>query len=181
MTEEMASAFAQAELAKEAYQQNRIEDAIQGFMAAHQAYLRSEDLAKAAEMANNLCVALLKARRPDEALSLVEGTPQIFLDLGDEHSAAMAYGNFASALEACGRLEEAETALEEASRRFRQLNQDEYFLDTQKALSQLRLRQGRTMEAMLAMQAGLEKQGRMSLKYRMLRSLLNIPSRLLRR
>lgn len=181
MKKETNSPSKLANMAKLAYEQDRIEDAIQGFRAAREIYMQNQEFAKAAEMANNLCVVLLKDGQADEALSIVEGTPQIFLDLGNEVLAAMAYGNLASALEACGKLSEAESALEEAAKRFHQLDQKEYYLDTQKALSQLRLRQGRTFEAMLAMQAGLEKQSRLNIGHRILRGLLNIPARLLGR
>jgi tetratricopeptide (TPR) repeat protein len=170
-----------ADKAMQAYKQNRIKDAIVGFSEAREIYLQNQEFSKAAEMANSLCVALLKDGRADEAFTVVEGTPQIFLDLGEEVSAAMAYGNLASALEACGKLSEAESALEEAARRFQQLGQKEYYLDTQRALSQLRLRQARPLEALSAMQAGLEKQSRLNIGHRILRSLLSIPGRLLNR
>jgi tetratricopeptide (TPR) repeat protein len=168
-------------LAQKAYQEDRLEDAIRDFKAAQEAFLEANDVPRAAEMANNLCVALLKSGSPQDALQTVQGTPQIFLEHGDEKAAAIAYGNLASALGACGDLEAAENAMREAVERFRALGEKENLLHAQRTLSQIQLRQGRTLEALISMQAGLENQSKLSMKYRILRRLLDIPARLLNR
>ncbi len=167
--------------ANKAYRQNRLEEAIQSFAAAREAYNQAGDTLKSAEMANNLSVALLNADRAEESLQAVEGTPEIFLEAGDEFRAAMAFGNLASALEACDDIEEAEAALQRAIEIFRDLGENENLLYTTQALSQLQLRQGRAMEALSTMQGGLENQSKLSPKHRILRSLLDIPSRFLGR
>jgi tetratricopeptide (TPR) repeat protein len=170
-----------SEQAQQAYQENRLDDAIMAFQAAHEAYLENNNAVLAAEMANNLCVVLLKAKRPEEALKVVQGTAEIFLENGDEKAAGMAFGNLASALEACGNLEAAEDALRQAAERFQALGEDDLLLYTQRSLSQLQLRQGRTLEALSSMQSGLEGQKKLSLKNRILQKLFRIPSRLLNR
>lgn len=181
MTIESNSPATLTKLAQQAYQENRLEDAAELFKSAHTAYLECQDALTAAETANNLSVVLLKLKRSEEALSTVKGTPEIFLEAGDEKSAALAYGNVASALEACGELAEAEIALREAAERFRSLDDKEHLLYTQRSLSQLQLRQGRTYEALGSMQSGLEDQKKLGIKYRILRRLLEIPTRLFNR
>ncbi|OGO15616.1 MAG: hypothetical protein A2Z14_09970 [Chloroflexi bacterium RBG_16_48_8] len=181
MTIESTTPSALSRQARQAYQEKRLEDAILKFDAAKKLYIQENNVLLAAEMANNLCVVLLKADRPDEALKSVEGTPDLFLENGDEKAAAMAYGNLASALEACGNFKEAEVALQQASDRFQSLGEEDLLLHTQRSLSQLQLRQGRAFEALSSMQSGLEHQKKPGLKNRFLRSLFKIPYRLLNR
>jgi tetratricopeptide (TPR) repeat protein len=165
--------------AQAAYQEDRLEDAIRDFKAAQEAFLEDGDQQRAAEMANNLCVVFLKSEAAEEALQTVMGTPEIFLEHDDEKAAATAYGNLASAYQACGDLVAAESALRESIERFRSLGEKENLLHAQRMLSQIQLRQGRTLEALGSMQAGLENQDKLSMKYRFLRRLLDIPARLL--
>ena len=181
MTIEPKSPTTISEIAQQAYQENRLEDAVEHFRSAHAAYLQAHDPVGAAEMSNNLSVVLLKLGRSEEALNLVKGTPEIFLEAGDEKATAMAFGNLASALEACNELAEAESALREAAERFRSLDDKEHLLHTQRSLSQLQLRQGRTFEALGSMQSGLEDQKKLGMRYRILRRLLEIPARFLNR
>jgi len=181
VTIEPKSPITLSEIAQLAYQENRLEDAVEYFKSAHDAYLETQDHLGAAEMSNNLSVVLLKLGRSEEALKSVKGTPEIFLEAGDEKAAAMAYGNLASALEDCDELAEAESALREAAERFRSLDDKEHLLYTQRSLSQLHLRQGRTFEALGSMQSGLEDQKKLGIRYRILRRLLKIPARFLNR
>jgi tetratricopeptide (TPR) repeat protein len=181
VTTESNSPTSLTKLAQQAYQENRLEDAAEFFQSAHAAFLETQDPLGAAESSNNLSVVLLKLGQTEEALNIVKGTPEIFLEAGDEKSAAMAYGNLASAFEACGELEEAEAALREAAERFRALDDKELLLYTQRSLSQLQLRQGRTFEALGSMQSGLEDQKKLGVRYRFLRRLLKIPARFLNR
>ena len=81
-----------------ACREGRLEDAIDGFAAARQAFLAKGNLEKEAEMASNLSVALLQADQPQEALEAIKDVPTVFLDLGDMDRAALAYGNLGSAL-----------------------------------------------------------------------------------
>jgi tetratricopeptide (TPR) repeat protein len=135
----------------------------------------------AAEMRNNLSVALLQASRFDQALQAVEGTPQIFLEAEDTHRAAMSFGNLASALEATGDLQAAEHSLQSAIQLFQETGDKENLMHSAKALSQVQLRMGKPLEAVSSMQGGLAGQSKLSLKNRVLRSILNLPSRIMGR
>jgi len=165
--------------ALEAYRNGQIEQALAGFEAARQAFAGRGDRAKAAEMANDLCVAFLKAGRASEALAAVSETPETFLALGDAQRAAQAHGNLGSALEACGNLAEAEAAYRQACDRFAALGDRESEALTWRALSQVQLRLGRPMEAIATMQSSLKARPRATRTERLLRRILDLPLRLL--
>jgi tetratricopeptide (TPR) repeat protein len=164
-----------------AYQEGRLEDGIEGFKAACQAYHAQGDEGKTAEMANNLSVALLQAKRPQEALKALEGTTEVFLRLGDKHRAAQAFGNHGAALEACGDIADAEVAYRQAADLFSNLGDVENRDYTLQALSRLQLRLGKPLEAITTMQTSLETKQRPGMRDRLLRRLLRLPYRLLGR
>ena len=181
MSESQSSPSDIAQIAKSAFEQGDFEAAVNGFTAARDEYHQAGELLMATEMANNLSVALLQLGRPEESLAQVRGTPQVFLEAEDTNRAATALGNLASALEATGDLEGAESALEESIRLFKEVGEKDHLLHAARALSQLQLRRGQPLEAVSSMQTGLEGQARLSLRSRVLRSILSIPSRLLGR
>jgi tetratricopeptide (TPR) repeat protein len=168
-----------AQRALQDFRQGRFADAALGFEAARTSFEQAGDVANAAEAANNLCVALLQARRPAEALRAVEGTPEAFDGLGDPRRAAQAVGNLASALEATGDLSAAERAYQQALQRFADLNDREAQATILSSVSQLQLKRGRPLEALTTMQAGLEQKPRRSWRDRWVRRLLDLPSRFL--
>lgn len=170
-----------AEEAKAAFQRGDFDQAVDGFRLAREKYLQDEDHLMAAEMGNNLSVALLQASQYEDALHAVEGTPQLFLEAEDKQRAAMAFGNLASALEATGDLQAAELSLQRAIQLFRETGEKENLMHSAKALSQLQLKLGKPLEAVSSMQGGLAGQSKLSLKNRVLRSILSIPSRILGR
>ena len=161
----------------EAYQAGRLEESIQLFEAAHAS---EADPALAAELANNLSVAYLKAGRSQQALAIVRGTAEIFSKLGDSHRAAQATGNLAAALDSCGDLAAAEASYQQAAELFRQLDEAESLRYTLNALAQLQLRQNRPLEAANTLQAGTLASPPRGLRGRLLKQLLRLPSRLLR-
>lgn len=128
-------------------------------------------------MANSLSVALLQAGRPQEALQAVQGTVEVFAELGDQQREAMATGNLAAALEACGELPSAETHYRQAADLFRKFGDEEAERHTLAALSQLQLRQRRPLEAAATMGAARADR---SLRGRLLSWLLRLQSKLLR-
>jgi tetratricopeptide (TPR) repeat protein len=170
-----------AERGKKAYEKNLYSEALENFEAAKTGFQEARDVLNAAEMSNNLCVTLLQLDRNEEALQEVEPTPTLFLEHGDEARAAMAYGNLGLARDACGDRDGAIEALVEAVDRFQALGDEENLLHTAKVLSELRLRKGQAIEAVQTMQGGLEAQRGLGLKYRFLRKLLDIPSKILGR
>ncbi len=177
MTDPVPTPESLAQRALQDFRQGRFADAAQGFEAARKSFEQAGDAANAAEAANNLCVALLQARRPVDALRAVEGTPEVFDRLGDPKRAAQAVGNLASALEATGDLSAAERAYQQALQRFTNLNDHEAQATILSSMSQLQLKRGQPLEALTTMQAGLEQKPRRSWRDRWVRRLLDLPSR----
>lgn len=169
------------ERALQAYQDERLDNAAAGFRDAMEAFSGRGDHLQAAEMANNLCVVLLKMDDPGGALAAVEGTPEVFAAHGNDQRTAMAYGNLASALEAGGDFEGAQQAYRKAVDLFAEIGDTDSRAHTLKALSQMQLRKGQTMEAVASMQAGLEGQTSLNFWQRLLRRILRLPYRLLGR
>ena len=112
MTGSNSDSAALEQRALAAYEADRYDEAIDLFRSARSA---TDDPLKSAELANSLSVILLKEDRNTEALDIVRGTPQVFEAEGDIGRQARATGNLASALEACGELDEAEKAYREAA------------------------------------------------------------------
>ncbi|HLC03995.1 MAG TPA: hypothetical protein VJK02_13230 [Anaerolineales bacterium] len=167
-------------LGLEHYEAGDLEGAILHFTQARQAYEAVGDARKSYEIRNSLSVALVQARRPSEALEVVEGTPQHFDKLGDPSNAAKAYGNLASAQEACGDHAAAEVSYRLAAEKFAELGDRENHNFTMKALSHLQLRRGQPLMAALSLQSALEDDPHLGLRERWILKLLKVPFRLLR-
>ena len=161
------------------YQSGQWAVAANRFREAQAAYNLEDKEAKAAEMANNLCVVLLQDKRPKEALAAVERTWDVFLAHGDELRAAQAYGNLASAREACGDATEAEEAYRHAAQLLEKAGAEDARAETLAALSRLQLKRGQPLEAIVSMQSGLEGTSRLSFGKRLLRKILDLPRRFL--
>jgi tetratricopeptide (TPR) repeat protein len=151
------------------------------FLEARASYDSEGNDAKSAEMANNLCVALLQDNRPEEAIAAVEGTWKVFLSHGDDFHAAQAYGNLASAHEACGDAASAEKAYGLAAGLFETAGDEKARELTLAAISRLQLKRGQPLQALASMQSGLEGSSRLSFGKRVLRKILQLPLRLFRR
>jgi tetratricopeptide (TPR) repeat protein len=156
-----------------AYRKGHLEEALSNFTAAKHGYEIQINQAKIAEMANSLCVVHLQMNQPEDALQSVKETPAIFIHIGDQERAAMAYGNLASALEACGQLDKAEETYKQAADIFERLGDVDNRALTLQSLSQLQLRRGHSLEAASSMQAGLRGKTHHSLKESILQRLLN--------
>lgn len=179
MNEAQASPETLETSALDAYHAQAWHRAAEGFMQAAAAYQAASNHDKWAEMRNNACVAYLQDGDGQAALSAVEGTSQAFIELGDQRRAAQAHGNRAAALEACGRLQEAEGAYRLAAEGMRLAGDHEARSDTLKALAQLQLKRGRAMDAVASMGQELETRRRPSLAQRFLRWLTRLAMRLL--
>ncbi len=165
--------------AMKAFGKEKYGTAAGAFESARTAYIDAGEDILAAEMANNLSVTYIKMDRPEDALSIVEGTPQIFLARGDQGLAGRAYGNLAAALEANGRGQEALENYQIAAQIFSEEEDKEGYALTMQAMSQLQLRLGQPLEAVSTMQVGLEAMPRSGLRDRLLKKLIDIPTKLM--
>lgn len=162
-----------------AYGQGRWQEALRDFRLAQEQFAAAGAADRAAELANNIAVTCLQAKRPQEALDACLGTPEVFLERGDVLRAAQACGNLAAAHEACGHLAEAEQAYRQALSLFAQTDDADNRARTYTALSQLQLRRRSPLAALSTMRAGLEQGARLNLLQRLLRHLMRFLGRLI--
>jgi tetratricopeptide (TPR) repeat protein len=167
--------------AQAAYEQGDFIKAAQLFRFVQEGYESVGDQLNAAEMANNQSVALLRAGEAEVALEVLAGKGEVFAEAGDIRRQAMTLGNRAAAQEALKKWEDARINYRQASDLFVQIGEGENYTATMQALSALELRTQHPMDAMVTMQAALNKSPRPDLKQRLLKKLLKIPFRLLNR
>ena len=168
-----------AKEAKSAYRVGDYAEAARSFEAARHGYLSANDVEMAAEMANNCSVSLLQAGENEAALKALEGSEFVFIQAGDRKRQAMTLGNQAAALDALGRLEEAEQIYWQAAGILKELGETELRLPIMQSISALQLRTGRHLQAVASMYAGVEKIKNPTLKQRFLKRLLGIPIQIL--
>jgi tetratricopeptide (TPR) repeat protein len=166
--------------AMQAYEKGQYDLAIDTFEQAREAYAAAGQPQIAAEMANNLSVALGHVGRHQKALEVLEGTFEIFLQHDELTKAAQALGNAAAAYEGLQEWQRAESLYEQAASRFAQLGNREGQHFTLQALSRVRLRQGRAMEAVTTMQGALDVESKPSWRSRLIRKILDLPSRIIK-
>lgn len=169
-----------AKEAQQAYKQGDYVAAARAFEAAAQGYQSLEDKLSVAEMYNNSSVAYLQAGDGDSALRVVLGTPEIFSEAGDGLRHGMALGNLGAALEAVGRLDEAIQAYQQSAELLKQADETDMRARVMQSLSALQLRTGHQLEALASMQAGLDGLKKPSPRQRVLRKLLDMPSKVIK-
>jgi tetratricopeptide (TPR) repeat protein len=165
--------------AKSFYQAGDYMKAAKSFEAALQGYTLANEVIMAAEMANNCSVSYLMAGESQSALQALEGAEFVFIQAGDQKRQAMTIGNQAAALDALGRLDEAEQKYWQAAEILKELGEIELRLPIMQSISSLQLRTGRHFQAVASMYAGVDKIKNPTLKQRFLKHLLGIPIQLL--
>jgi tetratricopeptide (TPR) repeat protein len=180
MTQASPNPAASAKQALSAFENGQFELAIEGFREAREGFIAAGNPLQGAEMANNLAVALVQAGRHQAALESLSGTFQIFLDHGDWIKAAQALGNEAAAYEGLNDWERAESLYQQAAERFADLDDPDNQQYTLQALSRIRLRQGRALEAVNTMQGALESKKHTNWSTRLAQKILSLPSRMLK-
>ena len=163
---------------KNAYQKGDYLQAGEIFLQAAEAYQIAGDAISSAEMANNRSVALLQAGQADASLEALQGTIEIFETSGDKRRQAMAYGNRAAALNKLNRVEEAISDYSMASDLFKQVGEHDLRAPVLQALSVLQLRTGHQLESLSSMTAGLNEYEQPKPRQRLLKRLLDIPSKI---
>lgn len=154
------------------YRQGAFGEAIACFVEAHSLYLKKEDQHGAAEVLNNLGVIYYQQGRWAEAAEALEKAHQAFVVMKDEEGRAQALGNLGSLYRASGQLEKAARHFKDALPLFHQLGDSQAESVTWRALSTVRLRQKKWLEAVLAYDSSLTCLKRLSLGQRLLHSLL---------
>jgi tetratricopeptide (TPR) repeat protein len=158
-----------AQQAEKAFREGNYLEAVIGFKEAATAYQDQGQTLLAAEMWNNCGVALVQLGQGDEALKVIQPTLTLLESEGDLERLGIAYGNLASALEVCGRYEEAQQAYLRSAELLEKCGKAELRLHALKALSQLQLKQGKQLQALATFQAALEDAPRLSLQQKALK------------
>lgn len=141
---------------KRAYQNKKFNEAADLFRQAAEGYTLGRAGLMAAEMKNNMSVALLQAGKPQESLDAAFGTDQIFEGAKDTKRQAMALGNQAAALEALHRYDEAIEKYELSAELFKQINEGDLRSMVMKSAAAIKLKTGRVAESAIKMMGSLD-------------------------
>ncbi len=163
-----------AEDGKKAFRSSKYESAAETFAEAARAYAEANDPVNAAEMKNNLSVALLKLGRHQESYEAARGTDEVFGNIGDRKRQGMAIGNEAAALEGLGRLEEALAGYERSAQILGEAGARDLKALVLQGAAGIRLRQGKVTESGIRMIGALESKEHPSIFERLLRFLLRV-------
>jgi len=162
---------------KSAFEAGNYESAAGMFQRAAEGHLALKDEVSAAEMKNNLSVALLKLGRSREALEAAAGTEQIFAGAHDRKRQAMAIGNQAAALEALQRFDDALAAYERSAGLFAEAGEGDLRSMVLKSAAAIKLRRGKVAESAFKMIGSLEAKDKPSVFDRILKFLLRLVQR----
>ena len=144
-----------ADRAKSLYQAGDLPVAVQAFAEAASAYAGAGDVLMAAEMKNNLSVALLRNKQAEAALEAASGTDAVFAAAGDSRRQGMALANQASALQALKRYKEAIEQYTQAGKALESAGEVDLRLQVMQLLASLYLSRFKLIDAIIALQSGL--------------------------
>ena len=161
------------------FRAGRFEDAMAAFAEAQSVFLAEGDRAQAAECANDLGVAARQAARFDEAEAAFGEARKLFANLDDPKSLGQVMGNLAALAESRNQNDSAAQLYKEAIARFDEAGEAELAAETWRALSRLRMKQGKWFQALGAYDAGLDGVKRLTLTQQVLRRLLKTSRRLI--
>jgi tetratricopeptide (TPR) repeat protein len=165
--------------AEEAFKTDEYHLAAKKYDLASEAFAAQGDTGMAAEMANNRSVSLLKAGDFNAAYQAALNTDQVFLSIGDVRRQAIALSNQASALENLKKVDQAIELYQKSAALLKEINEREMRAYVLKSISYLQFRHRKPFDAMATMKAALDSQTRLSLRERLLKTLLGIVFRLL--
>jgi tetratricopeptide (TPR) repeat protein len=163
-----------AEQGKQAFAAKQFDQAASCFTEAASAYEALDDTLNAAEMKNNLSVALLQAGNAQAAYEAAAGTHEIFAQAGDLKRQAMAYGNQASALEAMKKFDQALEAYEKSAALFADAGESEMRSMVLQSAATIELRRGKVTDSALSMIGSVESTKKPNLLQRFLKLILRI-------
>jgi tetratricopeptide (TPR) repeat protein len=163
----------------EHYRAGRFEDALAAFAQAQQAFLAEGDTRQAAEMANDRGVAARQAAHFDEAEGAFADARKLFEALGDRRAQGQVVGNLGTLAESRDQNERAAALYKEAITLFDEVGAADLSGETWRALSRLRMKQGKWFAALGAYDAGLQDVQHLTSTQRLLRRLTRVTQRLM--
>jgi tetratricopeptide (TPR) repeat protein len=161
-----------AEQGKQAFHNKNFDEAADLFNQAADGYTLGHDGLMAAEMRNNVSVALLQAGKPQESLAAALATDQVFADAKDIKRQGMALGNQAAALEALKRYDEAIEKYDLAAQLFAQAGEGDLRALVMKSSAAIKLKTGRVTDSAFKMMGSLEAKDTPSIFERILKFFL---------
>ena len=163
-----------AEQGKQAFAAKQFDQAASYFTEAASAFEALDDTLNAAEMKNNLSVALLQTGNAQAAYEAAAGTDEIFAQAGDLKRQAMAYGNQASALEAMKKFDQALETYEKSAALFAEAGETEMRSMVLQSAATIELRRGKVTNSALSMIGSVESTKKPNLLQRFLKLILRI-------
>ncbi len=141
---------------KRAFENKKFDEAAELFRQAAEGYTAGRAGLLAAEMKNNMSVALLQAGRPQQALDAALATDQFFEAAKDIKRQGMALGNQAAALEGLNRYDEAITAYERSAELFAQAGEGDLRSMVMKSAAAIKLKTGKITDSAFKMMGSLD-------------------------
>ncbi|HRK88754.1 MAG TPA: hypothetical protein PK152_06445 [Anaerolineales bacterium] len=141
---------------KRAFENKDFAEAADYFKQAAEGYALGRAGLLAAEMRNNMSVALLQAGKSAEALEAALGTDEEFAAAKDVKRQAMALGNQAAALEGLHRYDEALQKYEQSAELFGQVNEGDLRAMVMKSAAAIKLKTGKITESAFKMMGSLD-------------------------
>lgn len=145
-----------ADQGKQAFESKNFIEAAELFRQAAEGFTAGNSALMAAEMMNNMSVALLQAGRAQEALNAALGTDQIFAEAKDIKRQGMAVGNQAAALDGLNRYDEAIAAFERSAELFAQAGEGDLRSMVMKSAAAIKLKTGKITDSAFKMMGSLD-------------------------
>jgi len=161
-----------AEQGKQAFMNKNFDEAVKLFSEAAEGYRLGGAGLMAAEMQNNISVALLQAGKAQESLNAALNTDQTFADAKDTKRQGMALGNQAAALEALRRYDEAIEKYDLAAQLLAQAGEGDLRALVMKSSAAIKLKTGRLTDSAFKMMGSLEAKDTPSIFERILKFFL---------
>lgn len=141
---------------KKAFGNKKFDEAAEYFRQAAEGFTLGRAGLLAAEMKNNMSVALLQAGKAQQALEAALETDRVFAGANDTKKQAMALGNQAAALEGLGRYDEAIETYERSADLFGSVNEGDLRAMVMKSAAALKLKTGRITESAFKMMGSID-------------------------
>ena len=159
------------------FEAGQYETAASAFESAVKGYAALDDQINAAEMKNNMSVALLQAGKAQEALAAALGTDEVFANSQDLKRQGIAVGNQAAALEALKRNDEALAAYERSAQLFADAGEGDMRSIVLKSAAAIKLKSGKVADSAFKMIGSLEAKDKPSIFESILKFLLRFLQR----
>lgn len=145
-----------AEQGKQAFRNKQFDESAELFRQAAEGFSLGRNGLLAAEMKNNMSVALLQVGKAQESLDAALGTELVFAGAKDIKRQGMALGNQAAALEALNRLDEAIAAYERSAELFAEAGEGDLRAMVMKSAAAIKLKTGKITESAFKMMGSLD-------------------------